>query len=237
MPDTTTTTEHLTAGQLADRAAHAIYQLNHRTHPGGDDLVYPADTAAIIATLAHMTGMLPQLLAQLTRWLAHQHQTGRLTLDSLAPQPDLAPTMHALTSSLQHAIEHAQHTAAELDTAHQHATHLAAAEPATNDQEPNTATWGQNSCRSVGPNHLTKRSRGAPVSIAGPKVAKPGPVMRSHAARQHNRRQDRAPPCRRTNSGTRRRCRRLAPGGLGSPDLVNVVVITRVPLANCLSTI
>ncbi|WP_461479884.1 hypothetical protein [Mycobacterium sp. HUMS_1102779] len=158
MPDTTTTTEHLTAGQLADRAAHAIYQLNHRTHPGGDDLAYPADTAAIIATLAHMTGMLPQLLAQLTRWLAHQHQTGRLTLDSLAPQPDLAPTMHALTSSLQHAIEHAQHTAAELDTAHQHATHLAAAEPATNDQEPNTATWGQNSCRSVGPNHLTKRS-------------------------------------------------------------------------------
>jgi hypothetical protein len=154
MPDTT---EHLTAGQLAARCAHAIRELIHRTHPAGDDLAYPADTAAIIATLAAMTGMLGQLLAQLTHRLAHQHQNGRLTLDSLAPQPDLAQAMHALTSSLYHAIEHAQHTAEELDTAHQHAAHLAAAEPATNNQGPSTAARGQNSCRSVGPNHLTKR--------------------------------------------------------------------------------
>jgi len=153
MPDTT---EHLTAGQLADQAAHAIHELNHRTQPTGADLAYPADTAAIIATLAHMTGMLGQLLAQLTRWLAHQHQHGSLTLDSLAPLPDLPQTMHALTSSLQHAIGHAHHTAAELDTAHQHAAHLAAAEPATNDQHPNTNARGQNSCRSVGPNHLMR---------------------------------------------------------------------------------
>lgn len=152
-----TTTEHLSAGQLADQAAHAIHELNHRAQPSSDDLVYPADTAAIIATLAHMTGMLPQLLAQLTAWLTHQHQDGRLTLDSLEARPGLAPTMHALTDSLQHAIRYAQHTAAELDTAHQHAVHLAAAEPATNDQGPKTNARGQNSCRSVGPNHLTRR--------------------------------------------------------------------------------
>lgn len=136
MPDTIT--DHLSAGQLAERAANAIHELNHRTHPTGENLVYPADAAEIIATLAAMTGMLGQLLTQLTRWLAHQHRDGRLTLDSLSPQPDLASAMRALTSSLQHAIEQAQHTAAELDTAHQHAAHLAAAQPATNDQGPNT---------------------------------------------------------------------------------------------------
>jgi len=148
-------------------AAHAIHELNHRAQPSGDDLVYPADTAAIIATLAHMTGMLPQLLAQLTRWLTHQHQDGRLTLDSLEARPGLAPTMHALTDSLQHAIRYAQHTAAELDTAHQHAAHLAAAEPATNYQAPNTNARGQNSCRSLGPNHLTKRTAARRAREAG----------------------------------------------------------------------
>lgn len=154
-----TTTEHLSAGQLAERAAHAIHELNHRTHPAADDLAYPADTAAIIATLATMTGMLGQLLAQLTNWFTRQHQDGGLALDSLAPQPDLTQAMHTLTRSLQHAIRHAQHTAAELDTAHQHAACLSAAKPATNNQEPNTTVRGQNSCRSLGPNHLTKRSR------------------------------------------------------------------------------
>ncbi|MGK2882567.1 MAG: hypothetical protein ACSLE6_17815 [Mycobacterium sp.] len=57
-----------------------------------------------------MTGMLPQLLAQLTAWLTHQHRDRRLTLDSLEARPGLAPVMHALTDSLQHAIRYAQHT-------------------------------------------------------------------------------------------------------------------------------
>jgi len=149
---------------MAERGAHAIHELTRQTQLTGDDLAYPADTAAIIATLAAMTGMLGQLLAQLTRRLAHQHQNSRLTLDSIAPQPDLAQAMHALTSSLYHAIEHARHTAAELDTAHQHAAHLAAAEPATNNRGPNTNARGQNSCRSVRRNHLTKHSHCFAVS-------------------------------------------------------------------------
>lgn len=138
-------------------------------------LVYPADTAAIIATLAHMTGMLPQLLAQLTAWLTHQHQDGRLTLDSLEARPGLAPTMHALTDSLQHAIKYAQHTAAELDTAHQHAAHLAAAEPATNNQGPKTNARGQNSCRSVGPNHLTRRK--SPIVVSHSALSRASPTV------------------------------------------------------------
>jgi hypothetical protein len=143
MPNTTT--EHLTAGELADQAAHAIAELIGRTRPTSGDLSYPADTAAIIATLARMTGMLPQLLTQLTGWLTHQHHNGRLALDSLASQPDLALTMHALTSSLQHAIAHAQHTAEKIDTAHQHAAHLAAAGSAGNDHDPKPTNRGQNS--------------------------------------------------------------------------------------------
>ena len=168
-----TTTEHLSAGQLAEQAAHAIRELIHRTHPTGDDLVYPADTATIIATLAHMTGMLPQLLAQLTRWLTHQHQDGRLTPDSLEARPGLAPTMHTLTDSLQHAIAHAQHTAAELDTAHQHAAHLAAAEPATNYQAPNTKCPGPKFMQISGAKPLDETQTGpapsAPASEPPPR--------------------------------------------------------------------
>lgn len=35
-----TTTEHPSAGQLADQASHAIHELNHRAQPSGDDLVF-----------------------------------------------------------------------------------------------------------------------------------------------------------------------------------------------------
>jgi hypothetical protein len=122
-----TDTRHHPVGHLADQAAHAIRQLNHRTRPATDGLAEPADTAEIIAALASMTGMLPQLLGQLAHWLEHQQHHGRLRLDTLAPLPDPAQTVHALTDSLHHAIQCVQRTAAELDTAHQHAAHLAAA--------------------------------------------------------------------------------------------------------------
>jgi hypothetical protein len=176
MPNTAT--EHLSASELADQAAHAIGELTRRTRPAGDDLAYPADAAAIIATLAHMTGMLGQLLTQLANWFAHQQQNGRLALDSLAPQPGLAPTMHTLASSLQHAIAHAQHTAEQLDTAHQYAAHLAATEPTTNDHDPKPTARGENSCRSMGPNHLTKRTP-SPAPATTDAAAGYGPPPRS----------------------------------------------------------
>jgi hypothetical protein len=156
---TSTHTPHdVAVGQLADQAAHAIRQLNHRTRPTTADLAGPADTAEIIAALASMAGMLPQLLSQLAHWLEHEQRHSRLRVDALAQLPDPGQTVHALTASLQHAIQSVQHAAAQLDTAHQHAAHLAATEPATNDQDTITDTRGQNPCRSVGPSHLTKRT-------------------------------------------------------------------------------
>lgn len=117
--------EHLAAGEVADQAAHAIRQLNHRTRPAANGLAEPTDAAEVIAALAAMTGMLPQLLGQLAGWLQSQHHHGRLRVDDLAPLPDTAHTIHALTHSLRDAIECTQRAAAELDTAHQHAAHLA----------------------------------------------------------------------------------------------------------------
>ena len=151
--------EHVAVGRLADQAAHAIRLLNHHTRPTTGGLADPLDTAEIIAALASMSGMLPQLLGQLAHWLEAEHHGGRLHVDALAPLPDLAQTVHALTGSLQHAIHSIQRAAEELDTAHQHAAHLATANqrPPIKTQSPRQR--GQNPCRSVGPSHLTKHSR------------------------------------------------------------------------------
>lgn len=138
--------EHIAVGQLADQAAHAIRILNHRTRPDAGGLTDPLDTTEIIAALATTAGMLPQLLSQLARWLHHEQHNNRLRVDALAPLPDPAQTMHALTGSLQHAIHCIQRAAEQLDTAHQHAAHLAAAEPPTNDHDPITPGAGPNQC-------------------------------------------------------------------------------------------
>jgi hypothetical protein len=122
----TTNTDHVTVGHLADRAAQAIRLLNHRTRPATEGLAEPGDTAEIIADLASMAAMLPQLLDQLGHWLEHQQHAGRLRVDTYAPLPDPAATVHALTDSLQHVNQCMQRAATALDTAHQHAAHLAA---------------------------------------------------------------------------------------------------------------
>lgn len=137
--------EHLTIGEIADNAADAIRQLNHSTRPATGGLAEPSDTDQIIAALASMTGMLPQLLSQLAHWLDHQHHQGQLRVDD-PTLLDTTQTVHALIDRLREATRCLQSTTAELDAAHQHAAHLAA-----NNRS-------QNSCRSVGPSHLTKRT-------------------------------------------------------------------------------
>lgn len=140
-------------GRLADQATHAVRELTHLTRPAVGGLTEPCDASDVIAALAAMTWMLPQLLGQLTHWLQHEHHADRLRVDDHAPLPDPDPTVHALTRSLQHASQALKRAAEELDTAHQHTAHLA-----TTDPDTPARTRGQNSCRSVGPNHLTKRT-------------------------------------------------------------------------------
>lgn len=145
---TTTDPQHVTVADLADQAANAVRVLNHRTRPAIGDLADPSEVAQIIAALADLASMLPQLLDQLAGWLQHQHSHDRLRVDALAPLPNPAQTAHALTDNLRHAAQSAQRTALDLDTAHEHAAHLATAAALNRGQHP---------CRSVGPNHLTKR--------------------------------------------------------------------------------
>ena len=123
--------EHITVGHLADHATDAIRQLTHLTRPATGELADPCDAADIIAALAAMTWMLPQLLEQLAHWLQHEHHADRLRVDDLAPLPNPDQTVHTLTRSLQHANQALRRTAEELDTAHQHAAHLAAKHPDT----------------------------------------------------------------------------------------------------------
>ena len=121
---TSTHTEHVAVGRLADQAEHTIRRLTHLTRPATGEPADPADAADIIAALAAMTWTLPQLLDQLDHRLQHQHHAGRLR-DALAPLPDPDQTVQTLASDLQHASQALRAAAKALDAPHQHAAHLA----------------------------------------------------------------------------------------------------------------
>ena len=65
---------------LARTAAGAVRSLNHATL-GGDGLGQPADAYELIGELALAAAGLPQLLAQVGRWLASALAAGRLGCD------------------------------------------------------------------------------------------------------------------------------------------------------------
>ena len=65
---------------LARTAAGAVRSLNHATL-GGQGLDQPADACQLIGELALAAAGLPQLLAQIGRWLATALAAGRLGCD------------------------------------------------------------------------------------------------------------------------------------------------------------
>jgi hypothetical protein len=65
---------------LARTAAGAVRSLNHATL-GGQGLDWPADAYELIGELALAAAGLPQLLAQVGRWLAAALAAGRLGCD------------------------------------------------------------------------------------------------------------------------------------------------------------
>jgi hypothetical protein len=65
---------------LARTAAGAVRSLNHATL-GGDGLGQPADACAVLGELTLAASRLPQLLAQVGRWLASALESGRLGCD------------------------------------------------------------------------------------------------------------------------------------------------------------
>lgn len=112
--------------QWAELAEQAVRVLGHRTRPAAGELTDPAEAAEVIAVLAALTGMLPQLLDQLARWLSDQQHAGRLRVDFLVPHGDVCQAVHAAVGALAHAGECSRRAAHALDSAHQHVAHLAA---------------------------------------------------------------------------------------------------------------
>jgi hypothetical protein len=111
--------------QWAELAEQAVRVLGHRTRPAAGGLTDPAQAAEVIAVFAALTGMLPQLLDQLARWLLDQQHAGRLRVDFLVPHSDVCQAVHATVGALAHAGECSRRAGHALDSAHQHAAHLA----------------------------------------------------------------------------------------------------------------
>jgi hypothetical protein len=106
---------------LDENATDALRNLIHLTRHR-DAFDDPAELCTLVADLAALTGMLPQLLDQLCHWLHHQQRTQYLRADDDSDPDELV----AVTAAhLTQAGRHARHLAAQLDTAHQHVAHLA----------------------------------------------------------------------------------------------------------------
>src|SRR6188472_2524061 len=126
--------------EYGDQAEQSMRALNHLTRPAAGELTDPAEAAEVIATLASMTGMLPQLVGQLSGWLLTQHHGRRLRTDTLAPLPDVGQAVQATAGALAHAAECLRRAGSVLDTAHQHAAHLARNDDHDTDHDDR---WGR----------------------------------------------------------------------------------------------
>ena len=67
--------------ELADKAAQAIRDINHRTR-GAGAFTGPAELYRLVGELALLVGGLPQLLGQLDQWLHNEHHAGHLRTDN-----------------------------------------------------------------------------------------------------------------------------------------------------------
>jgi|SRR5664279_876833 len=107
--------------RLGEQAADTLRELNHHTRDG-DAFADPAELCWLLADLNTTAQRLPQLLAQLSRWLNQQHANATVRADNSDCPGELVA---AATAALTSAANHARRLAADLDTAHQHAAHLA----------------------------------------------------------------------------------------------------------------
>lgn len=109
--------------RLGEQAANALRELNHRTRDS-DAFADPAELCWLLADLNTTTQRIPQLLAQLSRWLGQHHAHSTFRADNGDCPGELVA---AVTAALTDAARHANQAAADIDTAHQHAAHLATA--------------------------------------------------------------------------------------------------------------
>lgn len=141
-----TTITNPPALELAEQAAEAVRELNHRTRDARA-FTGPAELYRLVAELALLAGRLPQLLDQLEDWLHAEHDAGRLRSDTrTAPDRIIA----AAGADLADAGDAAHDLAHVLAAAQQQLAHLGATQPdRTTNQKASvpTAAKGQISDR------------------------------------------------------------------------------------------
>jgi hypothetical protein len=114
-----------TTTDLADRAAQAVRELNHRTR-GADAFTGPAQLYRLVGDLSLLTGMLPQLLGHLEDWLQTEHDADRIRSDN---RGDPGPVVCAATTYLADAGDAAHDLADLLNSAQQYLATLGSAPP------------------------------------------------------------------------------------------------------------
>lgn len=107
--------------RLGEQAADTLRDLNHHTRDT-NAFTDPAELCWLLADLNATAQRMPQLFRQLSRWLDQQHANAPFRADSSDCPGELVA---AATAALSNAANHARRLAAEMDTAHQHAAHLA----------------------------------------------------------------------------------------------------------------
>jgi hypothetical protein len=120
-----TLTTHPSALELAEQAAEAVQELNHRTRDARA-FTGPAELYRLVAELALLVDRLPQLLDQLDRWLHAEHDAGRLRSDT---RTDPDPIIAAAAAELVDAGDAAHDLADVLAAAQQQLAHLGATQP------------------------------------------------------------------------------------------------------------
>ena len=91
------------AARHADVAAEAVRALNHATQPWGDGLTGPADVYDVLWSLELLAARLPQALSQLQRYLAREHDAGRVRIVDGAHVGDPAAAVTATACQLDQA--------------------------------------------------------------------------------------------------------------------------------------
>jgi hypothetical protein len=116
-----------TPAQLAQAAADAIHALAHATQGKGPrfGLTGPADVYAVLGGLDQVAAVLPEVLRQLSEWLAAERAAGRVGHDLWEPEDGgAAPTLARVTESLRSAVRCGGWLAAEVADAREQAAHL-----------------------------------------------------------------------------------------------------------------
>jgi hypothetical protein len=113
-----------TPADVSDEIAELVRKLNYQTGAGDTvELEYPGDLYSVVANLKIAAQRMPQLFAQMARWLEAEHAAGRVAHDRGG---DPGEYVAAVVDALGRAGDDATTLGASLDTAHEMSSGLKA---------------------------------------------------------------------------------------------------------------